>query len=56
MLYVIIGQDAPGALAIRLPLKTTLITLDVPGSYPRPAFTPVHPEEFLTMLDEVLDQ
>ena len=43
-------------LDIRRPLKTTLVTLDVPGSYPRPAVTPVHPEEFLAMLDEVLDQ
>lgn len=43
-------------LDIRRPLKTTLVTVDVPGSYPRPAFTPVHPEEFLAMLDEVLDR
>ena len=43
-------------LDIRRPLKTTLVTVDVPGSDPRPAFTPVHPEEFLAMLDEVLDR
>ena len=43
-------------LDIRRPLKTTLVTVDVPGSYPRPAFTTVHPEEFLAMLDEVLDR
>lgn len=42
-------------LDVRRPLKTTLVTLDVPGSYPSPAFTPVRPEEFLAMLDEVLD-
>ena len=43
-------------LDIRRPLKSTLVTLDVPGSYPQPAFTPLHAEEFLAMLDEVLDQ
>jgi len=39
---------------VRRPLKSTLVTLDVPGSYPAPAFTPDDPETFLAMLDEVL--
>ncbi|BDB45727.1 hypothetical protein Mkiyose1665_56370 [Mycobacterium kiyosense] len=34
------------------PLKSTLITLDIPGS--KPAFTPARPEEFLACLDELL--
>ncbi len=42
-------------LDVRRPLKSTLVTLDVPGSYPAPAFTPEDPETFLAMLDEVLD-
>ena len=43
-------------LDIRRPLKSTLITLDVPGTYPSPAFTPLDADEFLAMLDEVLDR
>jgi hypothetical protein len=43
-------------LDVRRPLKSTLITLDVPGTYPRPAFTPVDPEQFVAMLDELLEQ
>jgi hypothetical protein len=41
-------------LDIRRPLKSKLITLDVPGTYPRPAFTPVHPDRFVALLDELL--
>ena len=41
-------------LDVRRPLKSTLVTLDVPGTYPAPAFTPEQPEKFLAMLDEVL--
>lgn len=41
-------------LDVRRPLKTALITLDVPGTKPRPAFTPADPERFVAMLDEVL--
>ena len=41
-------------LDVRRPLKTVLITLDVPGTWPAPAFTPEDPEEFLAMLAEVL--
>ncbi|WP_328362446.1 hypothetical protein OG976_12280 [Mycobacterium sp. NBC_00419] len=36
------------------PMKSTLVTLDVPGTYPAPAFTPVRPREFLAVFDEVL--
>ncbi len=41
-------------LDIRRPFKDTLITLDVPGTSPSPAFTPSDPEHFIAMLDEVL--
>jgi len=41
-------------LDIRRPLKGTLVTLDVPGTSPSPAFTPSDPEHFVAMLDEVL--
>jgi hypothetical protein len=32
-----------------------LVTLDIPGTHPSPAFTPADPERFLRMLDEALD-
>ncbi|OBK29554.1 hypothetical protein A5634_18300 [Mycobacterium asiaticum] len=35
------------------PLKSTLVTLDIPGS--TPAFTPARPDEFIECLDELLD-
>ncbi|EFG77280.1 hypothetical protein HMPREF0591_2808 [Mycobacterium parascrofulaceum ATCC BAA-614] len=38
------------------PFKSTLITLDVPGIRPRPAFTPARPDEFTALLDELLSQ
>jgi hypothetical protein len=41
-------------LDIRRPLKSTLITLDVPGTYPHPACTPVDPDRFVALLDELL--
>ncbi|HEY7051428.1 MAG TPA: hypothetical protein VH496_04735 [Mycobacterium sp.] len=41
-------------LDIRRPLKSTLITLDVPGTRPRPAFTPSDPDSFVQILDELL--
>ncbi|MFC5332969.1 hypothetical protein [Mycobacterium branderi] len=41
-------------LDVRRPFKSTLITLDVPGTRPSPAFTPEHPEEFTALLDELL--
>ena len=43
-------------LDVRRPLKSTLVTLDVPGTWPSPAFTPEDPEAFLAMLDEVLER
>ena len=43
-------------LDVRRPLKSTLVTLDVPGLKLRPAFTPARPEEFLAVLDELLQQ
>ncbi|MGE2717519.1 hypothetical protein ACQI4L_25950 [Mycolicibacterium litorale] len=43
-------------LDMRRPFKSTLITLDVADNRWRPAFTPVHPEQFTTMLDELLDR
>ena len=36
------------------PIKSTLVTLDVPGVRPSPAFTPQRPQEFLATLDELL--
>jgi hypothetical protein len=36
------------------PLRSTLITLDVPGTWPSPAFTPDDPAEFLAMFEELL--
>lgn len=43
-------------LDLRRPLKSTLITLDVPGIQPSPAFTPVKPQEFTALLDRLLDR
>jgi hypothetical protein len=43
-------------LDVRRPLKSTLITLDVPGTRPRPAFTPANPKEFTALLDELLNE
>jgi hypothetical protein len=42
-------------LDIHRPLKTTLVTLDVPNTWPSPAFTTSSPNEFLEVLDELLD-
>lgn len=41
-------------LDVRRPLKSTLITLDVPGAYPDPACTPVRPTEFVDVLEKLL--
>jgi hypothetical protein len=41
-------------LDARRPMRSTLVTLDLPGTWPSPAFTPADPEEFLAMFDEVL--
>jgi hypothetical protein len=43
-------------LDLRRPFKSTLITLDVPGARWSPAFTPARPDEFTTLLDELLSQ
>ena len=41
-------------LDVRRPLKSMLVTLDVPGTYPDPACTPVRPAEFVELLEELL--
>jgi hypothetical protein len=38
------------------PIKSTLVTLDVDGVRPAPAFTPQRPTEFLAILDELLER
>jgi hypothetical protein len=43
-------------LDVRRPLRSTLITLDVPGTRPRPAFTPADPDEFTALLDRLLNE
>lgn len=41
-------------LDVSRPLKSTLVTLDVPGTRPSPAFTPARPDDFVELLDELL--
>ncbi len=41
-------------LDIQRPFRSTLITLDVPGTWPSPACTPARPDEFAALLDELL--
>jgi hypothetical protein len=43
-------------LDVGRPLRSTLITLDVPGIRPSPAFTPAQPDEFTALLDRLLDE
>jgi hypothetical protein len=43
-------------LDIQRPFKSTLITLDVPGTWPSPALTPDRPEEFTALLEELLSE
>jgi hypothetical protein len=43
-------------LDLQRPFRSTLITLDVPGTWPSPAFTPARPDEFTALLDELLAQ
>lgn len=38
------------------PIKSTLVVLDVPGTRPSPAFTPLRVDEFVAVLDELLAQ
>lgn len=41
-------------LDLHRPLKSRLIILDVPGTWPSPAFTPGRPDEFIALFDELL--
>lgn len=41
-------------LDVHRPLKSVLVTLDVPGTWPSPAFTPEDPEEFVAMFARLL--
>jgi hypothetical protein len=41
-------------LDMHRPMRSTLITLDLPRHRLRPAFTPARPDEFLALLDELL--
>jgi hypothetical protein len=41
-------------LDARRPMRSTLVTLNMPDTWPRPAFTPADPEAFLAMFDELL--
>lgn len=43
-------------LDIQRPRRSTLVTLDVPGLKLRPAFTPARPEEFVAVLDGLLQR
>jgi hypothetical protein len=43
-------------LDVGRPFRSTLITLDVPGTRPRPAFTPANADEFTALLDRLLDE
>jgi hypothetical protein len=43
-------------LDVQRPFKSKLITLDIPGTWPSPAFTPARPGEFTALLDELLSQ
>ena len=43
-------------LDVQRPFKSTLITLDIPGTRPSPAFTPARPDEFTALLDELLGE
>lgn len=43
-------------LDVGRPLKSTLVTLDVAGTRPSPAFTPARAQEFTAVLDALLAQ
>jgi hypothetical protein len=43
-------------LDIHRPLRSTLVTLDLPRHRLRPAFTPERPDEFVALLDRLLSQ
>jgi hypothetical protein len=38
------------------PFRSTLITLDVRNTRPSPAFTPANADEFIALLDRLLDE
>jgi hypothetical protein len=43
-------------LDVRRPLKSTIVTLQIAGARPSPAFTPERPEEFLEVLAQLLEK
>jgi len=43
-------------LDVYRPLKSTLVTLDVPGVRPVPACTPARPDDFIALLDDLLSK
>ena len=43
-------------LDMHRPFRSTLITLDMPGTWPSPAFTPARPDEFTALMDVLLRQ
>jgi hypothetical protein len=43
-------------LDVGRPFRSTLITLDVPGTWPHPAFTPANPEGFTALLERLLER
>lgn len=43
-------------LDVHRPLKSTLVTLEVPGIWPSPAFTPARPDDFTALLEVLLSQ
>jgi hypothetical protein len=43
-------------LDVQRPIRSTLITLDIPGTWLSPAFTPARPDEFTALLDELLNR
>ncbi|MBV8928926.1 MAG: hypothetical protein JO152_07365 [Mycobacteriaceae bacterium] len=43
-------------LDVYRPLRSMLVTLDVPGTWPSPAFTPRDSDRFVELLDTLLDR
>ena len=41
-------------LDLQRPLRSTLVTLDIPGTWPSPAFTPADPDAFLAVFRDLL--
>ncbi len=42
-------------LDVHRPLRSTLVTLDMPGHWPSPAFTPEDPDTFLAVFKGLLE-